>query len=80
MSPPEMTLSEYLRNGRSQSRGREGKIGRGSQMGRSNKSFKSAKGGSVRARNGPVDLGSLLKGLKVDERDEREMGMEEPPY
>lgn len=73
---PELTLSEYLRNGRSQSRGR------GSGMG---KSIKSSKGGSMRRHGagGPIDLGALLKAVSLKEEKERESGiggMVEPPY
>lgn len=73
---PELTLSEYLRSGRSQSRGR------GSGMG---KSIKSSKGGSMRRHGagGPIDLGALLKGVSLKEEKERESeigGMVEPPY
>ena len=52
-------------------------------MGRSNRSFKSAKGGSVRGRNGgAVDLGSLLKGIsfKEEKKEGLGLGVEEPPY
>lgn len=75
-SQPELTLSEYLRSSRSQSRGR------GSAMGRS---IKSSKGGSMRRHGGsaPVDLGALLKGVSLKEEKERERdlgGMVEPPY
>ena len=73
---PELTLSEYLRNGRSQSRGQ------GSGMG---KSFKSSKGGSMRRHGagGPIDLGALLRGVSLKEEKERDSdvgGMVEPPY
>lgn len=72
---PELTLREYLRNGRSRSRGRESGMG---------KSIKSSKGGSMgrHGAGGPIDLGALLNGvsLKEKERGSDIGGMIEPPY
>lgn len=62
---PEVTLTDYLKRNRDQSRGREGKsVGKGSAWGED---------------SGAIDLDSLLKGIDLEDK-KGVAGMVEPPY